>query len=132
MKTAVGNPVFHPDHYHGVYALVGQSAFGFFFVQGMTLLASLAMSYLLARWISGGSRLAGYAACMMLLISAPYAESYFTLDKVEPRLIFFSLILLGYFALRITREGQIQSLSGEIHNLLWVYEKQPECSWSIS
>jgi hypothetical protein len=96
------NPLFHLSII-GVHALVGYSAFGFFFAQGLTLLVSLAICYVLGRWLAGGSRLAGYAACVLLLISTPFAESYFTLDKVEPRLLFFGFIAFAYFAFRLAK-----------------------------
>ena len=83
------------------YGILGPNAFLFFLVQGLTLIASLALVYLLVRWMSAGSRSAGIAACLLILISAPLAENYFTLDKVEPRVVFFSLFSIGYFALRL-------------------------------
>ena len=90
-----------------LYALVGPHAFLFFLAQGLTLVASLVMVYLLVRWMADGSRAAGIAACLLILVSAPLTENYFTLDKVEPRVVFFSLLSLGYFAwrLREPREG---------------------------
>ena len=87
------------------YALLGPNAFLFFFVQGLTLILSLAMVYLLVRWMSAGSRPAGIAACLLILISAPLAENYFTLDKVEPRVVFLALVSIGYFAMRLASPG---------------------------
>lgn len=93
-------PMFHILTF-GLYTLIGPSAFGFYFVQGLTLEGSLAIVYLLARWLARGSRLAGWASCALILVSAPLAENYFTLDKVEPRVAFFSLLSFGYFCWRV-------------------------------
>jgi hypothetical protein len=86
-----------------LYAIFGPHAFWFFLFQGLTLLVSLGLSYLLTRWMSGGSRLAGLSAGLLVLASAPMAENYFTLDKVEPRLVLFSLLSMTYFAWRLNR-----------------------------
>ena len=104
-------PMFHILTF-GLYSLIGPSAFGFYLVQGLTLLASLAIVYLLARWLAHSSRAAGWTACLLILLSAPLAEDYFTLDKVEPRLTFFFLISLGYFAWRVSKARARQPISG--------------------
>jgi hypothetical protein len=98
-------PMFHLITF-GLYVLIGPSAFRFYVVQGLTLEASLAIVYLLTRWLAQGRRGAGWTACLLILVSAPFAENYFTLDKVEPRLVFFSLLSLGYFAWRIAKARQ--------------------------
>jgi 4-amino-4-deoxy-L-arabinose transferase-like glycosyltransferase len=104
-------PMFHILTF-ALYALMGPSAFGFYLIQGLTLLASLAIVYLLTRWLAQGSRAAGWTACLLILVSAPLAEDYFTLDKVEPRLVFFSLVSLGYFAWRVASARQRHLVSG--------------------
>lgn len=104
-------PMFHLVTF-GLYTLMGASAFGFYLVQGLMLEASLAIVYLLTRWLAQGSRGAGWTACLLILVSAPWAENYFTLDKVEPRLVFFSLLSLGYFAWRLARARQRPMVSG--------------------
>jgi hypothetical protein len=103
-------PMFHILTF-GLYTLIGPSAFGFYFVQGITLLLSLLIVYLLARWLAHGNRAAGWAASLLILLSAPMAENYFTLDKVEPRIVFFSLLSFGYFAWRVSRARENPAIS---------------------
>ncbi len=96
------NPVFHLLTV-AAYGLFGPNAFFFFLAQGISLVFSLMLVYGITRWMSEGSRAAGWAACLLILISAPLAENYFTLDKVEPRVVLFSLLSIGFFAWRLQR-----------------------------
>ena len=104
------NPLFHGITIL-IYALAPDSPLAFYIAQWLFFVGAV----LILSWIiftfSSSSRYAILSAILFCFGSAVF-ENFFTLDKVEPRLVFFfALILVGMVNRLISKNGQNRWLS---------------------
>ncbi len=84
-------PLFHLGNIIA-YRFFGPAPLFYYLVQWALLLIILFSAYQIALLLSGNLRLAGWTSCLLILLSDPLFENFFTLDKVEPRLAVSTLV----------------------------------------